>query len=184
MLGTRESMNALSKRILGLVVKESDERPQATLYLDGNAVISFWIFGTSHVTGIIIDGYSYLLEIEMEDIDVGIYTCFLYLMFEEEKDIVGHSSVLRKIDHEHFLIIQDVTQTFDPDKLSVHWDVMVVFRANTNVHVCNWNAPMNRMQAVAQGRKFRPTMIGQLVVEAVEAASAIPIDASGKEIEL
>jgi hypothetical protein len=61
---------------------------------------------------------------------------------------------------------------------------MVVFRANTNVHVCNWNAPMNRMQAVAQGRKFRPTMIGQLVVEAVEAASAIPIDASGKEIEL
>ena len=183
MLGTRESMNALKKRILGLVVKDTDERPQATLYLDGNVVISFPIPGTSFTTGVIIEGYSYLLEVEMEDIDVGIYTCFLYLIFEENGEIAGHPSVSRKIDFDNFLIIQDVSQTFDPDKVTHHWDVLVVVRANVSIHVCDLYKPMNKMQAEAMGRK---SSIGRrdMISEAVEASSAIPINAEGEEIEL
>lgn len=185
-LGTRESMNALKKRILGLVVKDTDERPQATLYLDGNVVISFPVPGTSFTMGVVIEGHSYLLEIELEDIDVGIYTCFLYLIFEEKGEIAGHPSVSRKIDFDNFLIIPDVSQTFDPDKVSQHWDVMVVVRANVNVHVCDLYKPMNKMQAEAQGRHWHEGRgYGPgLVIEAVEATSAIPIDADGKEIDL
>ena len=183
MLGTRESMNALSKRLLGLTFKDTGECTQATLFLDGNPVKVIDIQGTSSVESIEIDGFSYLMEIELEDFDVGIWTCFLYLTYEEKGEIAGHSSVSQRIDYDHYLMINDVTETFDPSKVSQHWDVLVVVRANVKVHVCDLYKPMNRMQAEAQGR-ISSGGVRQILIEAIEASSAIPINAEGEEIEL
>ena len=186
MLGTRESIHALSKRILGLVVKDAGDCTQGILFLDGNPVKKIDFRGTSVVDSIDIDGYSYLLEIELEDIDVGIYTCFLYLIKEQKTDMGKkvQADVTWKIDYDHFLIIQDVSKTFDPDKVTQHWDVLVVVRANVKVHVCDLYKPMNKMQAEAQASRYRPNGSQQMLVEGIEKVSAIPINADGKEIEL
>lgn len=142
MQGTRESMHALSKRILGLVIESEGIHKRANLYLDGDLVWSSLIDNLYATENVVVDEHSYLLEIELEDVEVGIYTCFLYLTKNGE------------IDHDHFLIIEDVSQTFDPDKKCMNWDVLVVVRANVSVHVCDLYKPMNRMQAEAQGRKY------------------------------
>ena len=178
MLGTRESMHALSKRILGLVVKATDKLPQATLYLDGNPVRMYVMSGPKFGTIIEIEGFSYFLEVELEDSDIGIYTCFLHLYKQSER------GAFEAIVTDHFLIIQDVSQTFDPDKVTQHWDVLVVERANINVHVCDLYKPMNRMQAEAQASRYRPSGSQQMLVEGIEKVSAIPINADGEEIEL
>lgn len=182
-LSTQLSINKLKQRNLVLVVKDTSEAPRGYLYLDGVQVVEFEIEGTSFTKRVTIEGFDYLLEVEMEDVDIGIYTAFLYVILKDRED--GTS----KISDHHFINIEDVSDVnhpYNPDKTSQNWDVMVEVRANVHVTVVSAYKPfMNRAQAEAQGKQMaKGLQSGQFVVEAVTDASTTPVDKDGREIDL
>lgn len=87
--GTSESIKALEWR-LHVVVQDTSEEPRLVIQLDGETIFEKALRGTSDIFGIEIEDYYYIFEIEMEDIEVGTYTCFLYICNAIGKTLDGH----------------------------------------------------------------------------------------------
>lgn len=77
--GTPETLEKLRGR-LHVTVQDTEESPYLQIKLDDNPIKMGPLRGTSEIMGLEIEGHYYIFEIEMEDVEVGVYVSYFYIV--------------------------------------------------------------------------------------------------------
>jgi hypothetical protein len=130
--------------------RDTPEGKRGGIYSDGDLVVSFMMEeGNKMYIPVVINGEDFVVDIEMEDPEVGVYTVFLMVKDCEninDLDEIGISPSTWVFD------ASDPANEHNPFVVSRHWNVTMRVETTVAVNIVGI-PPINRDQAEAKARK-------------------------------